>query len=370
MTADQYPGGEVTTTPPDPTDIPRTWLDDPGPDGGHRWKPAEPGGLDTCARCGMYRFAYYNAHAPRRPCSARLERADVSTPDAEPLELGADAPTQVAGEAPARWRVRLICCGKDDGAEIRATWEEADAFRQAYIVDPRHSRSAIVERVDDARPAAVADQAGEDVYLGPARAYLVVTELDEDAGVVAAWPWLRAVVDAVRDAGRAALLAELAELAHLRADLARAYRHRDEIERLRDITAEHLGEAVSERNQQRHELRGISAELAETVQQRDEARQERDAARASECTALCGDVEQERDELLARLDEARAKTLDGDHPCLPLIVVADTGGNGLEVRCGNCGTHEPIGSGSEMDLAELRHWLDGHCETADGGEPW
>jgi hypothetical protein len=33
----------------------------------HEWKRAEPGGLDSCGRCGIFRFAYY-ARAERRPC--------------------------------------------------------------------------------------------------------------------------------------------------------------------------------------------------------------------------------------------------------------------------------------------------------------
>ena len=32
----------------------------------------------------------------------------------------------------ARWIVRLICCGRDDGEERFATWEEADRFRESY----------------------------------------------------------------------------------------------------------------------------------------------------------------------------------------------------------------------------------------------
>ena len=56
------------------------------------------------------------------------------------------------------WRVRLICCGRDDGDVFRDTWGEADEFRQAYIsgpgvYDPRKPhiggcrRAGIIERV-------------------------------------------------------------------------------------------------------------------------------------------------------------------------------------------------------------------------------
>jgi hypothetical protein len=54
------------------------------------------------------------------------------------------------------WRVRLICCGRDDGEIWRDTWEEADQFRQDYtsgagVGDPQrpwhggHIRAGIVE---------------------------------------------------------------------------------------------------------------------------------------------------------------------------------------------------------------------------------
>lgn len=30
------------------------------------------------------------------------------------------------------WRLRLICCGRDDGVVEFETWEAADAFRDSY----------------------------------------------------------------------------------------------------------------------------------------------------------------------------------------------------------------------------------------------
>lgn len=51
------------------------------------------------------------------------------------------------------WRLRLVCCGRDDGEEFFATWEEADSFRQSYTSGPGvgmggHDRAAILERPD------------------------------------------------------------------------------------------------------------------------------------------------------------------------------------------------------------------------------
>lgn len=56
------------------------------------------------------------------------------------------------------WRVRLICCGRNDGDIFRDTWEEADQFRQAYTSGPGvaapgqlrhggHVRAGIIERI-------------------------------------------------------------------------------------------------------------------------------------------------------------------------------------------------------------------------------
>lgn len=54
-----------------------------------------------------------------------------------------------------------------------------------------------------------------------------------------------------------------------------------------------------------------------------------------------------------------------DHPCKPMIVISEVFGGGLEVRCGNCGTANPIGDGGEMSLADLAGYLDAHCEAGD-----
>ena len=62
----------------------------------------------------------------------------------------------MANPAPI-WKVRLICCGRDDGTEQFSTWGEADAFRCSYtrgpgVADPTqpwrggHDRAAIIER--------------------------------------------------------------------------------------------------------------------------------------------------------------------------------------------------------------------------------
>jgi hypothetical protein len=57
------------------------------------------------------------------------------------------------------WRVRLICCGRDDGDIFRETWKEADEFRNSYTSGPGvrhfdgrawrdgHDRAGIIERI-------------------------------------------------------------------------------------------------------------------------------------------------------------------------------------------------------------------------------
>lgn len=49
-----------------------------------------------------------------------------------------------------RWRLRLICCGHDDGTETFDTWDQADAFRESYtsgegVGDGGHDRAAVIE---------------------------------------------------------------------------------------------------------------------------------------------------------------------------------------------------------------------------------
>lgn len=69
--------------------------------------------------------------------------------------LAFDDPGAFQGAKP--WRLKLICCGRDDGTETFATREQADAFREAYTsgpsVDPHgysaaypngHQRAAIL----------------------------------------------------------------------------------------------------------------------------------------------------------------------------------------------------------------------------------
>lgn len=61
------------------------------------------------------------------------------------------------------WLVRLICCGRDDGSQVVRTWDEANAFREAYtsgvgVKGPDwpwaggHERSAIVSRLLSPQP--------------------------------------------------------------------------------------------------------------------------------------------------------------------------------------------------------------------------
>jgi len=59
-----------------------------------------------------------------------------------------------------RWRVWLICCERDDGVYLAETWDEAEAFREAYTsgyaVDQHgysgtewgHKRAGVIERID------------------------------------------------------------------------------------------------------------------------------------------------------------------------------------------------------------------------------
>lgn len=68
---------------------------------------------------------------------------------------------QAAPDADRAWRVRMICCGRDAGAEmIFGTWDEADQFRESWTsgpaVDPHgysgdgyhgHQRAGIIEAV-------------------------------------------------------------------------------------------------------------------------------------------------------------------------------------------------------------------------------
>lgn len=62
---------------------------------------------------------------------------------------------------------------------------------------------------------------------------------------------------------------------------------------------------------------------------------------------------------------AEVERLKAEHPCKPMIVISEVFGGGLEVRCGNCGTANPIGDGGEMSLADLAGYLEAHCEASD-----
>ena len=58
---------------------------------------------------------------------------------------------------PRLWRLRLICCGKDNGSQIFKTWEDAEDFRLSWTTGPGvakepdeigHDRSAIIEEAE------------------------------------------------------------------------------------------------------------------------------------------------------------------------------------------------------------------------------
>lgn len=60
------------------------------------------------------------------------------------------------------WTVRMICCGRDYGSQSFATWNEAEAFREAYISGPGvndtkvehasgHIRSGVISQGDPRR---------------------------------------------------------------------------------------------------------------------------------------------------------------------------------------------------------------------------
>ena len=54
------------------------------------------------------------------------------------LALFSEAPPkpEMDGATLKRWRVRLICCGRDDGIMSFDTYEEAEAFRETYTSGP------------------------------------------------------------------------------------------------------------------------------------------------------------------------------------------------------------------------------------------
>lgn len=50
----------------------------------------------------------------------------------------------VWGQGP--WALQLICCGRDDGEARFETWDQADGFRQSYVMAIGHDRAAILKR--------------------------------------------------------------------------------------------------------------------------------------------------------------------------------------------------------------------------------
>lgn len=49
-----------------------------------------------------------------------------------------------------RFEVQYICCGKEDGVQEYATWEDAHAAREAYLTlnaHESHNRSAIIRDI-------------------------------------------------------------------------------------------------------------------------------------------------------------------------------------------------------------------------------
>lgn len=47
-------------------------------------------------------------------------------------------------ESEGVWCLLLVCCGRHDGYQVSATWEEADGFRKTYIDAEGHEREAIL----------------------------------------------------------------------------------------------------------------------------------------------------------------------------------------------------------------------------------
>ena len=94
----------------------------------------------------------------------------------------ADSVAAPAGGVGA-WRVRMICCGKDEGFELFKTWDSADAFRNEYTSGygveqhgfsaPEHSgghrRAAIVEALCTAQRSTQPAQAADSVLEDAAR---------------------------------------------------------------------------------------------------------------------------------------------------------------------------------------------------------
>lgn len=83
------------------------------------------------------------------------ERAWVEEGAAE-AEAQADMP-----DAAKMWRVRMICCGTDDGVRDFDSWETADRFRNAYTGDGNmgslalkegHKRTGIIESLSPFLP--------------------------------------------------------------------------------------------------------------------------------------------------------------------------------------------------------------------------
>lgn len=59
------------------------------------------------------------------------------------------------------WRVRLICCGRDDGTAHFATRGEAEVMRSSYIAAEGHDRAAIITGPADQQRQDTADTLAE-----------------------------------------------------------------------------------------------------------------------------------------------------------------------------------------------------------------
>lgn len=47
------------------------------------------------------------------------------------------------------WALDLICCGRDDGTEVFASWSDANEFRLSYVTPighDNHDRAGIIRR--------------------------------------------------------------------------------------------------------------------------------------------------------------------------------------------------------------------------------
>lgn len=73
----------------------------------------------------------------------QLDSALSAGPDDVADDVAESATVRVE---PQYWAVDLVCCGRDDGVQIMATWGEADAFRKSWVDFDGHERVAVIHR--------------------------------------------------------------------------------------------------------------------------------------------------------------------------------------------------------------------------------